>query len=318
MTGAAFALLLAQPAGLRTSAEGAAASPAGSSDPLVDQGSFRDGDSPPTSDVLRIVSLNLHGPTTERIDDLVAALKNAPPLREAGIFALQEVNRDHEGSGNTDIARLLARELGLEYAYAVEIEHEEGGGVRGLSILSRYPLRDVERVQLPVEGPGGRRRIALGVTVRIGSTDLRLYTTHLETRISVDQREAQIRGVLEASKPYWNRPLAIVGDFNTYHSAATERMFSVMRSAGFECPLRGDKKTFQRYAFVRMKLDWVWVRNLSVEEADIESDIVVSDHRPLWFDIDWRALAAAAGKAQRDKAEGAEDEPQAPTKGARP
>ena len=193
------------------------------------------------------------------------------------------MNRDHAGSANRDIGLELARRLKTHYAYAVEIEHSKGGGVRGLAILSRFPLEDTRRIELPVEGPGGRRRIALGSTLRLGPVRVRLYNLHLETRISAVSRAEQIEGILRDADRFSSLPTALAGDFNTITAAARQQMFQVMEGAGFASALPGNQTTFQRAFLIRMVLDWVWSRNLSMLEAAVESRIRVSDHRPIWF-----------------------------------
>jgi len=149
-------------------------------------------------------------------------------------------------------------------------------------------MSQVERHVLPHKGPGGRRRIALGATIHLGSARLRVYTLHLETRLSAQKRGDQIAAVSNQANQYRELPTVILGDFNTVTGGARETMFELMKAAGFRTPLPGDTKTFQRSFFVRLKLDWVWVRNLDVVASEVEADITASDHRPVWVEIDLR------------------------------
>ena len=232
---------------------------------------------------VKVVSFNLHGPPTGRIEDVFRVLESIPGLGDAHVFLLQEVNRGHAGSGDRDIGLELAKRLKTHYAYAVEIEHGRGGGVRGLAILSRFPLEDTRRIQLPVQGPGGRRRIALGSTLRVGEARVRLYNLHLETRIFAASRGEQIGGILKDAAEFSSLPTFLAGDFNTITAAATQTMFQVMEEAGFVSALPGNQVTFQRAFLIRMVLDWIWGRNISILEAGVASQIRVSDHRPLSF-----------------------------------
>jgi len=232
---------------------------------------------------VKVVSFNLRGPPTGRIEDVFRVLESAPALRDAHVFLLQEVNRDHAGSADRDVGLELAKRLKTHYAYAVESEHGKGGGVRGLAILSRFPLEDTRRIQLPVQGPGGRRRIALGSTLRLGATRVRLYNLHLETRISAASRGEQIGSILNDAAQFSSLPTILAGDFNTITAAATQSMFQVMEEAGFVSALPGNQITFERFFLIRMVLDWIWGRNISILEAGVASQIRVSDHRPLSF-----------------------------------
>ncbi|HSR68774.1 MAG TPA: endonuclease/exonuclease/phosphatase family protein [Acidobacteriota bacterium] len=256
-------------------------------EPLIEEGSFASGVAPLSPDRLRLLSYNLHGPPGHRIEEIAEVLKSHPRLSESLVLALQEVNRFHQGSDNEHVGRLLARHLNMHFAYAAELAHDEGGGVRGLAILSRFPLSQVSRVLLPVEGPGGRRRISLGATVDVGGRPLRVYTTHLETRISAEERARQIEGMLEDAARYKDIPTVILGDFNTFAKEHTQTMFELMEAAGFTCPLAGDENTFRAYIFVRMKLDWIWLRGVEAAKAEVEGDVSASDHRPLWVDLKW-------------------------------
>jgi endonuclease/exonuclease/phosphatase family metal-dependent hydrolase len=267
-------------------------SPGPEPDPLVTTGSFAK-EVAEIPDRLRVVCYNLHGPPAERIDEMIELLQSHPALKDAGVLALQEVNRDHLGSANRDVGRELARALQMHYVYAVEIYHGTGGGVRGLAFLSRFALEDIDRVLLPVAGPGGRRRIALGATVLLGDRRLRLYTTHLETRISVKNRGAQINGILAHLERKPAIPTVVLGDFNTFTRGARKKMFEIMEGAGFESSLPGNQTTFQRMFLLRLKLDWIWARDVDVLEANVETDIRVSDHRPLWLEINVNTLPEA-------------------------
>ncbi|HSR54049.1 MAG TPA: endonuclease/exonuclease/phosphatase family protein [Acidobacteriota bacterium] len=256
--------------------------------PLVEEGSFASGAAPAHPQRLRLLSYNLHGPPGHRIEEIAEVLESHPELSQSLILALQEVNRDHEKSANEHIGRLLARRLKMHFAYAAEIVHDEGGGVRGLALLSRFPLSQVTRLQLPVEGPGGRRRITLGATVDVAGRPLRVYTTHLETRISAPERAQQIKGILEDAQRFRHLPTVVLGDFNTFAKEHTSHMFELMQEAGFSCPLDGDENTFQSYIFIRMKLDWIWVRGVEALQAEVEGGVASSDHRPLWVDLKWQ------------------------------
>src|SRR5262245_5199135 len=106
----------------------------------------------------RILTYNLHGPPNDRMDDLVDALKNDRVLKETAILGLQEVNRHHRKTGYKDVASELANVLGLYYAFAVENPYKKGGGERGLAILSRFPMSQLERIPLPHAGPRSEER----------------------------------------------------------------------------------------------------------------------------------------------------------------
>ncbi len=259
-------------------------------DALISVGSFAPLPPPPAPERLRLVTYNLHGPPMERIGEIIDLLEHHPALREAAIFGLQEVNRHHRQTAYKDMARLLASVLNMYYAYAVELPYKHGGGERGLALLSRFPMTEIERLVLPHKGPGGRRRIALGATIHLGERRLRVYTLHLETRLSANKRSDQIAAVLEHAERYRDFPTVIMGDFNTVTGGARKKMIALMTAAGFTSALPGKTMTFQRMGVIRLTLDWIWVRHLNVVAAKVEKAITASDHRPVWALVDLRSL----------------------------
>jgi endonuclease/exonuclease/phosphatase family metal-dependent hydrolase len=275
--------------------------------PLVETGQFAEKNVTPPGR-LKIVSYNVHGPQKDDIEKLFGTLERHPALRDAHVLALQEANRYRQKSGRRNIARELAERLKMNYVYAVENSYPEsnGGGARGLAILSRLPLTDIERLELPHRGPGGRLRIGLFATVQVGATALRLCNTHLETRLAKEKKAEQMSLMvtkLKQSSPA--QKMIVLGDFNTITDGTRKALAAVFEQHGFTTPLRGDEKTFQRYFVWRPTLDWVYLSNLRVLEHKVEEDVTASDHRPLWVVVDLftaeNAKSAEKNEPQRHK-----------------
>jgi endonuclease/exonuclease/phosphatase family metal-dependent hydrolase len=217
------------------------------------------------------------------MDDLVEVLASHRALKDAMILGLQEVNRHHRKTGYRDVACELANALGMYYAFAVENPYKKGGGERGLAILSRFPMSQVERVTLPHSGPGGRRRIALGTTLHLGPSRLRMYSIHLETRIANRKHADQLTTVLKEAERYRELPTVVLGDFNIVYFRR-KQTFALMETAGYQVKPY-DGISFKRVGVVRKKLDWIWTRNLEFLEAGVEEEIATSDHRPVWAQL---------------------------------
>lgn len=256
-------------------------------EPLVASGSFVRNPPETVPAEFRILTYNLHGPPNDRMDDLVEALMNDRVLKEATILGLQEVNRHHRKTGYRDVASELANTLGLYYAFAVENPYKKGGGERGLAILSRFPMSQVERIALPHAGPGGRRRVALGATVHLGPNRLRVYSIHLESRIANRKHADQLTTVLTDANRYRELPTVILGDFNTVYFRS-EQTFALLRASDFQTkPYEG--ASFRKVLLLRKKLDWIWGRNLEILESGVQGQIEASDHRPVWAQLHWRS-----------------------------
>ena len=236
---------------------------------------------------IKVVSYNIRFRSGPELQSLVQLLKNDPEIGGASIIGLQEVDRHKARSKKTNTAKVIAEELGMHYAWAAPPptkpdEEEETGVV----ILSSYPLADIQRIVLPHEGPGKRRRVALGATIKVGSKSLRVYSVHSETRISVEKKLGQMNAVLDdlARHPK-DMPAVVLGDLNTWEHDVVEKAFKLFTSANFHTPF-DDQPTFsQRVLFVSidLKLDWIWLRNLKEIKHGVDRQIGLSDHWPLWL-----------------------------------
>lgn len=254
---------------------------------LLEVATFASG-APPIPERLKIVSYNLHGPPGDKIDELINVLSTHSALAGTHIFALQEANRHHRFTAHKNIPVELAKALKMHYAYAIEHPYSaaSGGGERCLAILSVFPLSQAERIALPHQGPKKWRRICLTAEVQVGPERVRVYTTHLETRISLAQRADQVRTILEhIKKQPPDTKIIVLGDFNTITEKARKLVFGLFDQAGFTPIFLGDKYTFRRSYFLRLKLDWAFARNLKAVAHGIETEIHTSDHRPLWIEL---------------------------------
>src|SRR6185369_1806489 len=158
----------------------------------------------------------------------------------------------------------------------------------GVAILSAYPLADVRRIVLPHEGPGKRRRVALGASIKAGDVEIRVYSAHAETRISMDKKIDQLSAVLEDLKSHNQQtPAIIMGDFNTWQSDAAPKTIKLFSDAGFKTPFGSEKTFSQKVLFVPIdfRLDWIWLRGLEVQSHGIDREVVMSDHWPLWTNV---------------------------------
>jgi endonuclease/exonuclease/phosphatase family metal-dependent hydrolase len=234
---------------------------------------------------ISIVTYNIRWRTADELHQISQWLIGKRP----SVIALQEVDRSKERTNKTNNGRALADQLGMYYAWAApplpksSKENEEETGVE---LLSPYPLRDVTRIVLPHAGPGGRWRVALGATIKIGKTDVRVYSVHAETRIPLDRKLEQYRSVLNDLKRFpKSMPAIVMGDFNSWEPATVKGVRKLFTSEDFTTPFSDDDATFKRNAIlfdVDLKLDWIWLRGLRATTSAIDRSITVSDHYPLW------------------------------------
>lgn len=246
-------------------------------------------------ETLRVVSFNVH--YASDVPRLAESIRANANLRHADVFLLQEIeSHQSEGASRT---RKLAQALKLNYVYA-PARRTEDGGTHGLAILSRFPLSNVKVLPLKQFDLGfhTRRRIALAVTLDVAGRPLRLYNLHLDTRLNAKDRIEQLHPVVEAARRSPVAEVIIGGDFNTnpfrwlfhvfplFGSHQAKALDEFMKENGFATPLANSGSTTNR-RLLKMRVDSLYTRGLSVTASAVERSIEISDHFPLWMDIVW-------------------------------
>lgn len=234
---------------------------------------------------IKIVSYNIRGRAGADLEQSIKAVREDAEIGGATVIGLQEVDRNKERTGHVNTARRVAEALGMHYAWAAP-PPERGAQEEetGVALLSPYELTDVVRLLLPHEGPNGRRRAGLGATVRVGAESLRVYSIHAETRLEVAKKIDQWRAAIDDLGKYPQvKRAVVVGDFNTIKGKDKHHTRALFTGAGFTTPVPDDRTTFQRMKFLKLKLDWIWVRGMESTEGGVaRKSIGVSDHWPLW------------------------------------
>ncbi|MBA3438675.1 MAG: endonuclease/exonuclease/phosphatase family protein [Pyrinomonadaceae bacterium] len=235
---------------------------------------------------IKIVSYNMRWRGGDELRRLIVMLREDAEIGGAAIIGLQEVDRNKQRTGNVNTARTIAEALGMHYVWTAPPTAQTGQEEEtGVAILSSYPLMNVERIVLPNEGPGKRRRVALGATLRIGTTDVRVYSVHAETRIPVEKKMDQLHAVLKDLQRRPKTEQAIVlGDFNTIKGKDVRACIKLFTDEGLTAAIPHDQATWKTFIF-KLKLDWVWLRGLEATGSGIVHRITLSDHWPLWVRV---------------------------------
>lgn len=170
-----------------------------------------------------------------RFAGIIDALSDHPQLKNKDILLLTELDHGMARSGNRFVARDIARELKLNYAFApVYIPLQKGSGVEsemagenttsihGLALFSPHPIQNVHTVPLPNGKDkmwGKEKRLgwlrALIADVEHPTGTFRAVTVHLDAHCSRAHRRLQMKIILDHLDRLSPLPTLIGGDWNT-------------------------------------------------------------------------------------------------------
>ena len=242
---------------------------------------------PGTANDLKIVSYNIRWRSGKELQEIAQWLKSQAPA--PSIMGLQEVDRAKKRTGHENNAKALAESLGMYYAWAAPQAPGKGKAKEeetGVVLLSPYPLENITRLVLTTEGPGGRSRVALGATIKIRDTLVRVYSVHAETRLPMWQKINQLQVVLDDLKKFpKTTPAIVLGDFNAWELPTIDAVRKLFTEAGFATPVPDDESTYVKKVLgfeMKLKLDWIWVRGMTPQAYGIDRELKVSDHFPVW------------------------------------
>jgi endonuclease/exonuclease/phosphatase family metal-dependent hydrolase len=215
---------------------------------------------------LKVVSFNIE--FSREVDRAIAFLETNPALRGADLILLQEMNER--------ATRRIAAALGLGYIYYPAIYHYRTHQLFGNAILSRWPILEDRKIVLPHLSRFVRtQRIATAATIQVGSSRVRVYSTHLGTPGAVGSggRRDQLRAILKDASRYSR--VIIGGDMND------ARVGEVTEREGFVWPTAHTPPTS-----LLGRIDHIFLKGFSSPDSLAAGTVVeaggASDHLPVW------------------------------------
>jgi endonuclease/exonuclease/phosphatase family metal-dependent hydrolase len=248
----------------------------------------------PQKKSIRLVSFNVHsGSNTKEIADVFIRDKN---LSTADIILLQEI--EFHQAEKICRAEIIARHLGFYFVYE-PARKLKNSGTHGLAILSRYPIKKAISIKLPKYKLLFllQTRIALAAGIKIAGVNITVCNIHLDTRLNPKQRMHQLNECLTKLKKDYGQNIIIGGDFNTipfrtigrgvpiFYSNQAKHLHKNMIAMGFKNFCKPQGYTMKS-GFLKMKLDHIYTDSLPITKCGVEKNIHVSDHKPLWADIE--------------------------------
>ena len=226
-------------------------------------------------------------------------------MPRADVVAIQEADRGTVRAGALHVARELAAALAMNYVRAhvptpadaepkdrrwwLDFEERIGVGEEGdtgVAILSRLPLSDAVRIELPWKECPWRPRLAVAVSVPFGGRRLHVFNSHIDTHASVEGQLEQHRAVLAlAERACGSEPSVLLGDFNTLDDEARRAARSLLESNGYATPLPTGTPTW-RSGPLRYHFDWIFTRRLRVTRWGVARVRGISDHWPVWVEVE--------------------------------
>jgi endonuclease/exonuclease/phosphatase family metal-dependent hydrolase len=215
---------------------------------------------------IKVVSFNVE--FSMRIDSTIGLLATDSVLRGASVFLLQEMNEQ--------ATRRVAEALGLWYIYYPAIYHFRTHQLFGNAVLSRWPIVADRKIVLPHVSRFVRtQRTATAATIRLGSQQVRVYSTHLGTMgdIGAGARRDQLQTILKDAAHYSR--VIIGGDMN---DASVGR---VARGMGYAWPTEHGPPTSRLG-----RLDHIFLKGFVSPDSAGSGAVVdvghTSDHLPVW------------------------------------
>ena len=241
----------------------------------------------------------------ENIRKAARILSVGAAMPAADVVALQEADRSTVRAGKRHVARELAEALGMNYVRAhvptpsdVEpkdrkwwLDFEERmlvgeNGDTGVALLSRLPLADASRIELPWDECPWRPRLAVSASVPFGGRRLHVFNSHIDTHAAIEGQLKQHRTVLAlADRLGESEPVVLLGDFNTLDDRARHAARGLLESHGYTTPLPTNTPTW-RSGFIRHHFDWVFTRGARVTRWGVARVRGVSDHWPVWVEVE--------------------------------
>ena len=219
------------------------------------------------------------------------------------ILALQEADKETARAGGQHVAARLAEEMSVPYVHVGAglprgvrpkqrewwLNFEEQIGIdedsdTGVALLSRLPLDEITRIDLPWHDCAWRPRLAMAATIDFGSERLRIFNVHIDPHGPLGNQHQQTETVLKLAQEHAG-PTIILGDFNTLSKHKASEIRKLMESQHFVTPFPTPIATW-RGGGLRFHADWIFVRGVSVPRWGVVKPLSVSDHWPIWAEIE--------------------------------
>lgn len=197
--------------------------------------------------------------------------------QDCDLIGLNEVRGAGESPCYSNQAEILGNLTGRHHAFAKAVEFP-GEGSYGVALLSRFPIKSCETIQIPsMEGTQREPRIFLKATVLVPE-EVTVFVSHFgghprEQELAVETFLKEYRQI--------TAPVLLMGDFNTTPgSGRLDGIYETMEEAF----LKDNPFTFPSFHPVR-KIDYIFASKPVVFHGGQVVTSDVSDHYPLCAEV---------------------------------
>jgi len=240
---------------------------------------------PAARKTLRVMTYNIHvGVGMDQKMDLerIAAVINH---EKPDLVGLQEVDRGVRRTQGVDEIGELAHLTKMNYAFGPNLDYQ--GGVYGVAILSRLPIKTIDHRKFQNRREAERRGM-LRIEVEVASQTINFVTTHLDYQYA-DGRVFEAQQLLSALESI-KGPIIIVGDLNDEPDGDAYKLVtskfqdawvsSKAKEAGFSYP--SDR--------VAKRIDYIFFRSSDGIKAKKAWTVysLASDHVPVVGELEFK------------------------------
>lgn len=229
---------------------------------------------------LTVLCYNIHHANPPSKPDFIDLNAIAKVIQESGadLVALQEVDVHTVRSGkSSNQAEELGKITGMEVFFSKGIDFQ--GGEYGTAILSKFPILDSKRHELPnLEGVNSEPRTLAVVTVDFHGEKIKFANTHLDFS-NKENNLHQVQTIAEILKDE-QLPIIMAGDFNAVPESPSiqhlDKKFT--RSCEQDCPFTSPQQ------YPKRTIDYIMASKGSgfeVETHRVIEEVYASDHRPV-------------------------------------
>jgi endonuclease/exonuclease/phosphatase family metal-dependent hydrolase len=233
------------------------------------------------SRTLRLLAYNIkHGHGNDGKVDLS---RSAEVIRRLNpdLVALQEVDNRCQRSGMVDQASQLGETTGMRSLFGKFFDFQ--GGEYGMATLAKFKWTDATNLRLP---RGAEPRFSLVTTIHPWQDGPAVTVANVHFYSTLEQRMAQARRLLDELARR-EGPAIVMGDFNSTPDSPVLELFA----DEWLIPDKGpDRLTFSSDR-PRVEIDYIVLRPRAawrVIEIDVIDEPVVSDHRPVLAEVEFR------------------------------